>query len=310
MKMDLQPSIKLAAVTKRYRETEAVSGVDLTLAPGEYLALLGHNGAGKTTLVKLMLGLTRPTAGSVQVLGADPASPAAVPLRRSIGYLPEAVVFQDAMTGRELLSFYARLKNETPKSCDSLLGQVGLGDAADRRVRTYSKGMRQRLGLAQALLGKPRLLFLDEPTSGLDPSLRRLFYDIIEELRHYGTTALISSHALSEIEARTDRVAIMKAGSLVACGTLEELRRQASLPIRMRVSVAPGEAGFVAENMGNDVTLDRVNEQALDLSCVPESKMQVVRRLADLGETVRDVDISAPRLEEIYAHFTGGKVAR
>jgi Cu-processing system ATP-binding protein len=165
--------------------------------------------------------------------------------------------------------------------------------------------MRQRLGLAQALLGHPRLLFLDEPTTGLDPSLRRQFYDLIEELRRNGTTALISSHALSEIEARTDRVAIMKAGRLVACGTLDDLRREAGLPVRMRISVTPGEAGAVAGRLGTDITLDKVNEQTVDLSCIPGDKMTVVRRLADIGETVRDVDIAAPQLEEIYAHFTG-----
>lgn len=310
MKMDFQPALQLTQVTKRYRETEAVRGIDLTMIPGEYLALLGHNGAGKTTLVKLMLGLTHPSSGSVQVLGADPASPAAVPLRRSIGYLPEAVVFQDAMTGHELLSFYARLKGEATSICEPLLERVGLGEAAHRRVRTYSKGMRQRLGLAQALLGRPRMLFLDEPTSGLDPSLRRLFYGIIGELRDQGTTALISSHALSEIEARTDRVAIMKSGRLVACGTLDELREEAGLPVRMRVSVKPGTAPSVAERIGGSVTLDRVNDKTVDLSCIPGDKMLVVRRLADLGETVSDVDISAPHLEEIYAHFTGGEAER
>lgn len=298
-------AIELAGVTKRYGDTEAVRGVDLSAAPGEYLALLGHNGAGKTTLVKLMLGLTRPSGGSVRVLGEDPGSAAAVTLRGQIGYLPESVAFQGAMTGREVLRFYARLKGETPRVCDGLLDRVGLGEAARRAVRTYSKGMRQRLGLAQALLGHPRLLFLDEPTTGLDPSLRRLFYDLIEDLRRNGTTVLISSHALSEIEARTDRVAIMKAGRLIALGTLDELRREAGLPVRMRVFVTPGEAGAVAGRIGDGITLNKVNEQTVDLSCIPGDRMMVVRRLADIGATVRDVDIAVPRLEEIYAHFTG-----
>lgn len=307
MNMAAQPAIELAGVVKSYRDTEAVRGVDLSAGQGEYLALLGHNGAGKTTLVKLMLGLTHPTAGSVRVLGEDPASSAAVALRRAIGYLPEAVAFEGAMSGREVLNFYARLKGETARACDTLLDQVGLAEAAGRRVCTYSKGMRQRLGLAQALLGAPRLLFLDEPTTGLDPALRRMFYDIVEELRDQGTTALISSHALSEIEARTDRVAIMKNGRLVACGTLNELRQAAGLPVRIRVLVTPGEASAVAERISDGLTLEKVNDRRVDLSCIPADKMMIVRRLADLGETVRDVDIAAPRLEEIYAHFTGGE---
>jgi Cu-processing system ATP-binding protein len=305
MNMAAQPAIELAGVAKHYRDAEAVRGVDLSAGQGEYLALVGHNGAGKTTLVKLMLGLTRPTAGSVRVLGVNPVSGNAVALRRAIGYLPETVAFQGAMSGREVLCFYARLKGETARACDMLLDRVGLAEAARRRVRTYSKGMRQRLGLAQALLGAPRLLFLDEPTTGLDPSLRRMFYDIVEELRHEGTTALISSHALSEIEARTDRVAIMKKGRLVACGTLDALRQAAGLPIRIRVLVTPGEASAVAERISDGLTLHKVNDRRVDLSCIPGDKMRVVRRLADLGEIVRDVDIAAPQLEEIYAHFTG-----
>jgi Cu-processing system ATP-binding protein len=211
-----------------------VRDVDLDVCSGEHMVLIGHNGAGKTTLMKLMLGLTHPTSGQVNVLGSDPAR-AAAEHRRAIGYLPESVAFHSAMKGREVLAFYARLKGVSEAECHSILDQVGLDQAADRRVSTYSKGMRQRLGLAQAMLGNPRLLFLDEPTSGLDPSLRRQFYALIDTLSLSGTTSLTSSHSLNEVEARADRIAIMKNGVIVACGTLAELSLQTDLPLVVRL---------------------------------------------------------------------------
>jgi Cu-processing system ATP-binding protein len=297
-------AVALRGVCKRYGAKEVVREVDLAIEPGESLALLGHNGAGKTTLIKLMLGLTRPSAGSVRVLGEDPTAASSVRLRHVVGFLPENVAFHDAMTGREVLAFYARLKRAPATECEALLERVGLAEAARQRVRTYSKGMRQRLGLAQALLGHPQLLLLDEPTTGLDPALRRKFYDLIKAMQHTGTTVLLCSHALTEIEARTDRVAIMKQGKLTVCGTLEELRRQTRLPVRIRMSVTPGEAGTVAERLGDKVEFHKVNACRLDLWCFATDKMEVLRRITDMGNSVQDVDILPPRLEDIYAHFT------
>lgn len=174
--------ISLQAVNKQYGNETVVCDVNLNIQPGECVVLVGHNGAGKTTLMKLMLGLTRPTSGTVEVLGGNPAFSTAVAQHKTLGYLPESVAFYEAMTGREVLAFYARLKGASDAECEKLLQLVGLGDAAKRRVGTYSKGMRQRLGLAQAMLGDPQLLFLDEPTTGLDPSLRRHFYELIDAL--------------------------------------------------------------------------------------------------------------------------------
>lgn len=301
--------ILVTGATKSYAGEMAVRDVDLAVSEEEHLALLGPNGAGKTSLVKLMLGLTRPTSGTVRVMGADPASRSAVELRRKVGYLPENVAFHGTMTGREVLVFYARLKGEGSSTVDAYLDQVGLADAADRRIHTYSKGMRQRLGLAQALLGTPRLLFLDEPTTGLDPSLRKLFYEVLAELKRAGVTALISSHALSEIEARTDTIAIMKEGQLTARGTLDELRKAAGLRARIRVSVSSGSAAAVTDGIGDAASINRINDHVVDLTCPPDRKMAVIRRLAELGDPVRDVDITLPRLEEVYAHYTGEDAA-
>lgn len=299
------PIIVLRAVSKRYGTKEVLHGVDLGIDAGECVALIGHNGAGKTTLLKLLLGLTRPSDGAVRVEGQDPVSARSVAARRGIGYLPESVAFHDAMTGREVLRFYARLKGEPLGACADLLARVGLAEAETRRVGTYSKGMRQRLGLAQALLGEPRLLFLDEPTTGLDPSLRRQFYELIQDVRSRGATVLLSSHALGEIEGGANRMAIMKEGRLVAYGTLDELRWAAKLPVRIRVAVQPGMAASIAHDIGAKVNLLRVNDTMVDLTCVAGDKMDVVRQIASLGRPVTDVDIVPPNLDEVYAHFVG-----
>ena len=303
-------AITLDRVSKRYGAREVVHGITLAIRAGESLALVGPNGAGKTTLMKMILGVTRPSGGSVRLHGVDPCGSFSAASRASIGYLPENVVFHGAMTGAELLAFYARLKGEAVSVCDRLLERVGLSEAANRRVRTYSKGMRQRLGLAQALLGHPRLLVLDEPTSGLDPTLREHFYRILAEQHAARTTALVSSHALTEIEGRVDRIAIVKDGSLLVCGTLEELRARASLPVRVRLMVDPGTAGAVAARIGNDIQFSNVNDRTIDLHCLNGDKMTVVRRIAELGEPVNDVDILPPRLDQIYAHFAGEEEPR
>jgi len=298
--------ISLDAVSKRYGTETVVSDVSFNIQSGECIVLVGHNGAGKTTLMKMMLGLTRPTSGNVEVLGANPANNSKIAQHKTLGYLPESVAFYDAMTGSEVLAFYARLKGVSKTACENLLEVVGLEHAAKRRIGTYSKGMRQRLGLAQAMLGSPQLLFLDEPTTGLDPSLRHQFYELIDALHKEGATSVISSHALNEVEARASRFIIMKSGALIASGTLEELYQQASLPVRLKVSVTPGEAPGVAERLGSEVTISKVNNQSLNLSCFDDDKMPLIRRITDLGDVVNDLQIMPPKLDEVYNHFMNG----
>lgn len=298
-----QPAVSLNAVSKSYGSETVVSDVSLNIQAGECVVLVGHNGAGKTTLMKLMLGLTRPTTGSVEVLGANPAFSSSVAQHKSLGYLPESVAFYEAMSGREILAFFARLKGVAVGECDRLLDVVGLADAARRRVGTYSKGMRQRLGLAQAMLGNPRLLFLDEPTTGLDPGLRHQFYELIEDLHKTGATSLISSHALSEVEARANRFIIMKSGVMIASGTLDELFLQAALPVRLNIAVASGTASSVAERLGSEISISNISETTLSLSCFNGDKMSVIRRIGDLGDLVEDLQIKLPKLDEVYSHF-------
>lgn len=274
------PAIAVDGLTKAYGLQLALDTLTLSVRPGEMLALLGHNGAGKSTLMKLLLGLTRPTEGRISVLGAPP-SPAG---RTAVGFLPENVVFSGGMTGKEVLTYLARLKKVDIGTTLPLLERVGLADAAGRPVRTYSKGMRQRLGLAQALLGHPRLLMLDEPTTGLDPISRKTFYELLGELTGRGVTVLISSHVLTELEARADRIAILAQGRLLAHDTMDGLRRTAGLPVRI---IAHG-----VEGAGR-------GRRVLDVA--PEAKMETLRALMDGPLT--DIEIQPPTLETIYAHL-------
>jgi Cu-processing system ATP-binding protein len=300
--------VELENTSKRYGTKTVLDDVSFKVEQGECFALLGHNGAGKTTMMKLMLGLTRPSGGEVRVFGETANGNGAAERRRQVGYLPEKVSLHETLSGREALGFYARLKGVDEASCGGLLDLVGLSDAADARIATYSKGMRQRLGLAQALLGKPRLLFLDEPTTGLDPALRLRFYELIRDLRAEGVTALISSHALTEIESRADRLVVMKQGRLVACGTLNELRAGVDLPVRMRLSVSPGRAGAVVSEIGNRdgaIAFEKVNDNYVELNCLSADKMRVVRQVSNLVEAIEDLEIMPPRLEDIYARLSG-----
>jgi Cu-processing system ATP-binding protein len=295
---------EVQGVTKRYGETEAVRGVDLTLAPGECVAMVGHNGAGKSSLIKLMLGLTTPTEGRIRVLGGDPASAACSPIRRRIGFLPENVAFHPSMTGRETLDFYARLKGASRRDNDALFEKVGLEPVAiRRRVSTYSKGMRQRLALAQALLGGPKLLFLDEPTTGLDPALRQSFYAIVAELRDQGTTILLCSHALTELEGQADRVVVMNRGRKVADGSLATLRSLAQLPVRIRLTLPTDDIDALAARVGEGAALTRLAGGVVELACANDDKVGLVRRIACDGPAVQDIEIVQPSLDEMYAHF-------
>lgn len=295
-------TVALQGVTKRYGSQLAVADVDVSFNAGERIALVGHNGAGKSTLIKLMLGLIRASSGKVEVLGQDAGKRGATASRADLGYLPENVVFPPSMTGRELLGFYARLKRRDIAANEELLKRVGLIHAAGRRIVTYSKGMRQRLGLAQALIGSPRLMLLDEPTTGLDPALRRTFYDIIDELAGDGVTVLLSSHALMELEPRSDRIVLMNRGRKVADGTMADLRSLAHCPTRIR-------ADFTGTNkpsggiLGNKASWREIGGNVVEIACAEPDKVAIVRRLLSLPGGPRDIEIVPPTLDDIYAHF-------
>ncbi|OUS05114.1 ABC transporter ATP-binding protein [Rhodobacterales bacterium 52_120_T64] len=290
-------TLKIENVCKQYGKLETVRGVSLQIEAGERVALLGHNGAGKTTLMRMILGLTPITSGVISIKGATPGSRSA---RSSIGFLPESVAFHGALTGREQLQHFARLKSATTLRADDLLDRVGLSDAADRKIRTYSKGMRQRIGLAQALLGHPKLALLDEPTSGLDPVSRHEFYDIVEELSAAGTAVLLSSHALTELETRTDRIAIMSKGKLLADNSLAALRQTARLPIHVNVTTSEADADRIATELGGE----RVNGRSVILTCQQDHKVAMLGQITALGAAIKDVDVTPAGLEDLYRYYS------
>lgn len=293
----MEPTVIMNDVVKSFGASSAVGPLSFSLPEGETVALVGHNGAGKTTMIKLMLGLIRPTSGGVRVLGRDPAETRGSRARLAVGFLPETVAFHHAMTGVEVLDFYAGLKGEPRQRNAGLLDRVGLGEARSCRIGTYSKGMRQRLALAQALLGEPRLLLLDEPTTGLDPALRQNLYDIVADLRMNGTTVLMSSHALAELEGRTDCVIIMHQGRMQAWGTLDELRRLAELPSRLRVQFA-GETGDLPSWLSPAAGRPDCFQGSLSAT----NTIRALQSLANL-KGAREVEIIPPSLDDIYVHF-------
>ncbi len=288
------------SVSKQYGSHRVVKNISLKIEAGERVALLGHNGAGKTTLIKMMLGLVPMSSGTISMLGEIVGSRKA---RKLSGYLPENVAFHGSLTGREQMHHFAALKSIAKKTADEILERVGLSHAIDRRIGTYSKGMRQRVGLAQALLGKPKLVLLDEPTSGLDPISRHDFYDIIEELSGGGTMVLISSHALTELETRMDRVAIMSNGQMVANDRIENLRQHANLPIRINIMASDKSAELIAKNLNGK----RINGHIVELFCNGDEKINLLKRISNMKEKISDIDIAPASLEELYRFYSAPK---
>jgi ABC-2 type transport system ATP-binding protein len=268
-------ALNIQALSKRYGTTQALANVDLEVAPGELCGLLGPNGAGKSTLAKIVCGLVRPSAGSAQVCGAPPGSTTA---NGSIGYLAELFRFPEWLTADEVLLLHQRLSDSEGGSDERrrLLTDVGLGDEAGRRVATMSKGMQQRLGLAQAIVGSPRVLLLDEPTSALDPAGRRAVRTLLAEMRDRGIAVLLSSHLLSEVELICDRVAILFRGQVVAEGAPAELTGAAGV----QVETAAGVRSFP--------DVDRDGIPAL------------VARLVSDGEQIYGVRRVSSTLEDFY----------
>ncbi len=217
-------AVDIDSVSRSFGSVKAVDGLSLVLAPGEIVGFLGTNGAGKTTTIKMTLGLLAPTSGTVKVLGGDPSDPR---VRAHIGYMPEIATYYPYLDARELLSFYGGICGLDAKTVrrrtDELLDAVGLADAAKRPLKTYSKGMLQRAGIAQALLNDPDLLVLDEPFTGLDPLARIHFRELLLDLKRRGKTVFFSSHELGETELLCDRVAIMKKGRCVYQGPVRDL---------------------------------------------------------------------------------------
>jgi ABC-2 type transport system ATP-binding protein len=294
--------IETRSLRKEFGHNVAVADLSLTIGRGEVFGFLGPNGAGKTTSLKLLLGLIEPTSGTGSLLGAPLGRRAA---RERVGFLPEHFRFHDNLSGRELLRLHGRLFGlraaALDQRVDRLLERVHLADAADRPLSTYSKGMMQRAGLAQALVNEPDVVFLDEPTSGLDPLGRVLVRSIIEELRARGTTVFLNSHLLGEVEATCDRVVFVKQGRVIRELSLAESRTAFELELRVdRVdeSILEGLAAFgrAPTVRGDFVTLEIADERA-----APE----IARWLVGRGVALYELKPRRKSLEELFIEIMG-----
>ena len=277
----MSAALSARGLEKRYGSTVALGGVDLEVGEGELVGLLGPNGAGKSTLVKIACGLVRPTRGQAEIAGARAGS---LEARRRLGYLAELFRFPGWYSADELLQLHQRLSGSRggERERAELLELVGLADARDRRVEAMSKGMQQRLGVAQALVGSPPLLLLDEPTSALDPVGRRTVRLLLEELRERGTSVLLNSHLLSEIELVCDRVVILLRGEVVTEGSPAELSRPRG------VEVETDEGTSVHDGGREDVP-------------------RLVAGLVAAGRQVYGVRVLTSTLEETYLEAVGGE---
>jgi ABC-2 type transport system ATP-binding protein len=298
------PAIEARGVTKRYGDVTALRDLDLTVHEGEVFGFLGPNGAGKTTAIDVVLDYVKPSAGSVEVFGTDcQADPVAV--RDRIGVLPEGHGVLGRMTARDHLRFALDSKgvDEDP---DRLLELVGLTPAADREARTYSKGMRQRLGLAIALAGDPDLLILDEPTTGLDPNSARSVRNVVDALGDDGTAVFFSSHILAQVEPVADRVGILRDGELVAVDSVDGLRAAAGGESTLSVTLdaEPDDDAVDAVRALDGVASVDVDGAQVAVACDGRTKALVVDALRADGADVLDFQTTESSLEDVFAHYT------
>ncbi len=298
--------ISTSNLSRSFGTLRALDDVSLEIMPGECTALVGPNGAGKSTLFKLCLGLLKPSEGTINVLGSNPDASAFDAVKRRIGFLPEQAMFQPSLTARETMKFYSRLKGADIRLNDDIIARVRLSDAAGRRVSTYSKGMRQRLGLAQALIGEPQLLLLDEPMSGLDPEARRNFFNILNEEKERGAAIVLSSHILTELEARTDRVAILSRGRLKALGPIAQLRTELNLHPIIRLKANRGQMDELACQFSGRFGPAAFMNGAARQECTPEDKLGLLRELMNTDVAFDSLDVVEPDLEQIFAAHTAG----
>jgi ABC-2 type transport system ATP-binding protein len=308
--MSASPVIAARGLTKRYGAATVVDGIDFDVGKGEIFGLLGPNGAGKTTTILMMLGLTDVSGGEIRVLEHDPArDPLAV--KRRVGYLPDQVGFYDNLTAFDNLVYTARLMGIPPRERDrrimEALARVRLSDVAEKRVHTFSRGMRQRLGLAEIVMKRAEIAVLDEPTSGLDPQAIAEFLEMIHELKREGVTVLLSSHLLDQVQRMCDRVALFQRGRIVLIGSVPELARQvlgtgyvveveadaaAGVDLEARLGAIPGVTAVARTGLDHyRVTTDR------------DVRAEIARAVVAANGALRRLSVDVPSLEAIYTRF-------
>jgi ABC-2 type transport system ATP-binding protein len=310
MTEDRAPALVFRGLEKEFRlglglrRVHAVRGVDLEVRSGEIFGYLGPNGAGKTTSMKMAMGLIQPTAGTVGVLGGTIAEPA---IRRRIGYLPEHPFFYDYLTAFEILDFFGQLyeipRKERRRRIEELLALVDLEEARDRTLRRFSKGMLQRVGIAQALIGDPDLVVLDEPLSGLDPMGRREVRNIIVSLREQGKTVFFSTHILNDIETICDRVAMIVEGKIVRMGPLAEMLEAENRDVEIVTGHIPD--GLVVQLEALGARLEDLGS-ARRIRATAEAQAEVLGALLAGGVSITHVQPHRVSLEEFFVRETTG----
>jgi ABC-2 type transport system ATP-binding protein len=304
--------ITAQGLTKRYGRANAVDAISFAIRKGEVFGLLGPNGAGKTTTILMMLGLTEISSGQVSVLGFDPAR-APLQVKRHVGYLPDSVGFYDQLTAVENLAYTAKLmglslKERTERIADAL-ARVRLSEVANKRVATFSRGMRQRLGLAEIIVKRAEIAILDEPTSGLDPQATIEFLELIAELKRGGTTVLLSSHLLDQVQRICDRVALFQAGRIVMMGSVAELAVQV-LGAGFVVEVE-AEGDGIARKLSTIPGVTRVETLSADryrMTADRDVRPDAARAVVAVGGALKRLSVDEPSLEAIYARtFQSGE---
>jgi ABC-2 type transport system ATP-binding protein len=299
----MESAIELNSLTKRFGDVTALEDVGLTVAEGEIFGFLGPNGAGKSTTIDILLDFIRPTSGSAEVLGMD-AQAESLEIRRRTGVLPDAYQVYTRLTGRQHLRLAIDAK-DTDDDPMALLDRVGIAEAADRKAGGYSKGMRQRLVLAMALVGEPDILILDEPSTGLDPNGAREMREIIREESQRGATVFFSSHILEQVEAICDRVAILNKGRVATVNTIDGLRDAAGSGAQLTITVDAVPEGSVSAIEALDGVHDvTVADDIITVSMADASKTAILAALESGGAEVLDFSTAEASLEELFATYT------
>ncbi|MGY3343087.1 MULTISPECIES: ABC transporter ATP-binding protein [unclassified Bradyrhizobium] len=301
------PVIRARGLTRRYGKSVAVDSIDFGIARGEVFGLLGPNGAGKTTTILMMLGLTEISSGEVSVLGFNPAREP-LKVKQRVGYLPDAVGFYDQLTAIENLAYTAKLmglaRAERAARIEAALARVGLAEVAEKRVETYSRGMRQRLGLAEIIMKRAEIAILDEPTSGLDPQATQEFLGLIGELKAEGVTVLLSSHMLDQVQRVCDRVALFRNGRIVLMGTVPELAVKV-LGAGFVVEVE-AEGPGIARRLAMIPGVTQVETLAADryrMTAERDVRPDAARAVVAGDGALRRLSVDEPSLETIYARY-------
>ncbi len=306
-----EPVITARGLTKRYGEAVVVDSLDFDILKGETFGLLGPNGAGKTTTILMMLGLTEVSAGAVTVAGRDPVRQP-LEVKRRVGYLPDLVGFYDHMTAVENLTYTARLMGHGRDVRETRIGdalaRVRLSDVGHKTVATFSRGMRQRLGLAELIMKRAEIAILDEPTSGLDPQSTHEFLDMIGQLKREGVTVLITSHLLDQVQRLCDRVALFRGGKILVMGTVPELARQvlggAGFVVDVEAAAAPGKE--LAARLGaiaGVLNVQQTAEATYRLTADHDVRAEAARAVVAADGALTRLSVDNPSLDAIYTRF-------